>query len=138
MSYDVQQVEYFHASVKDGPGTAYELLTNIAELGVNLLAFTAVPIGPTQTQLTLFPEDPGKFAAECGKAGLELDGPHHAVLVQGDDESGVLAAIHNRLRQADLEFYAASGVVSGDGRFGYVIYFREKDCAAAMSIFHSE
>ena len=134
MSFKVQQVEYFYASVHDQPGAAYELLTEIAGLGMNLLAFTAVPVGPGRTQLTLFPEDPGKFTAECRKAGLSLDGPHHALFVEGDDEPGVLSAIHTRLNQEDLESFAASGVVTGDGRFGYVIYFREKDCEKALSV----
>lgn len=133
MSFETQQVQYFNASVNDEAGEAYNLLTDVAGLGMNLLAFTAVPCGPGLTQLTLFPEDPGRFTAECDKAGLKLDGPHQALLVQGDDELGVLAAIHSRLHQADIEFVAASGVASGDGRFGYVIYFREKDCAHALS-----
>lgn len=133
MSFETQQVQYFNALVKDEPGEAYKLLTDVSGLGANLLAFTAVPSGPGQTRLTLFPEDPGRFTAECGRAGLKLDGPHRALLVQGDDEPGVLAAIHARLHQADIEFFAASGVASGEGRFGYVIYFREKDCARALS-----
>lgn len=84
MNFGVQQVQYFYASVNDQPGVAYDVLTDIAGLGVNLRAFTAVPavpMGPGRTQLTLFPEDPSRFRAECQKAGLELDGPHQALLV---------------------------------------------------------
>ena len=133
MSFDVQQVQYFYASVNDEPGTAYELLRDIAGLGMNLLAFTAVPVGPGRTQLTLFPEDSARFTAECKKSGLDLDGPHQAILVKGDDEPGVLAAIHTSLNRANLHFFAASGLAAGNGQFGYIIYFREKDCAAALA-----
>jgi hypothetical protein len=42
----VRRVDYFSTTVKDQPGEAYQLLTTLADLGINLLAFTAVPIGP--------------------------------------------------------------------------------------------
>ena len=51
----------------------------------NLLAFTAVPVGLDTTQLTLFPEDPPKMRSEAQRAGMALDGPHRALLVQGDE-----------------------------------------------------
>ena len=88
MAYRIRRVEYFHATVVDQPGEAYKILSALAGLGVNLLGFTAVPIGPDHTQITLFPEDPGKMKSEAQKAGMALDGPHRALLVQGDDELG--------------------------------------------------
>ena len=93
MAYTIRRVEYFHATVVDQPGEAYKVLSALAGLGVNLLAFTAVPVGPDRTQLTLFPEDAGSMKSEARKAGMALDGPHRALLVQGEDELGVLAAV---------------------------------------------
>ena len=61
------------------------MLSALAERGVGLLAFTAVPSGPELAQFALFPDDPNKLAAEARAAGLALDGPYHALLVQGDD-----------------------------------------------------
>ena len=46
MSYRIRRVEYYHATVVDQPGEAYKVLSTLADLGVNLLAFTAVPAGP--------------------------------------------------------------------------------------------
>src|SRR5579864_2602725 len=88
MACDVRRVDYFYTTVADQPGRAYELLKTLADLGINLLAFAAVPIGPLYTQLTLFPQDRGKLAHEAQSAGLVLDGPHPALMVQGDDELG--------------------------------------------------
>ena len=88
MAYKIRRLEYFYAQVSDQPGAAYELLSSLAGLGVNLLALTAVPIGPEDTQLTLFPEDPHRLLDAAKKAGLPLTGPHPAILVQGDDELG--------------------------------------------------
>lgn len=127
MAHTIRRVEYFYATVRDEPGEAYKLLTRLAELGFNLLAFTAVPVGLMQTQLTIFPENPRKLAAEAGKAKLQLDGPHPALLVQGDDRLGAVAEIHERVYEAGVNVYTASGVTDGRGGFGYVLYVRTDD-----------
>ena len=63
MPYDIRRVDYFNTTIRDRPGEGYKLLAQLAELGLNLVAFTAVPVGPSHTQLTLFPEDTGKMVA---------------------------------------------------------------------------
>lgn len=124
MSYSIRRVEYFHATVADQPGEAYGVLSALAGLGVNLLAFTAVPVGASRTQLTLFPDEPGKMKSEARRAGMALDGPQHALLVQGDDELGALAVVHEKLYRAGVNVYASTGVADGSGRYGYLIYVR--------------
>ena len=101
MEQRITRVEYYHASVADQPGEAYKFLSQLAVVGINLLAFTAVPVGPTVTQLTIFPDDPAQLKHEAAKIGLSLDGPHKAFLVQGDDELGALARIHHKIYEAD-------------------------------------
>ena len=65
-------------------------------------------------------------AARSGKgAGLPLDGPYDAFLVQGDDELGALANVHERLTKAGVDIFASSGVSDGRGAFGYLVYVRE-------------
>lgn len=133
----IRRVDYFNTTIRDRPGEGYKLLTQLAELGLNLLAFTAVPVGPTHTQLTLFPADSARMAVTAQRAGMALDGPHPAFLVQGDDELGALAEIHQILAAANVNVYASSGVTDGRGSFGYLIYVRPEDCdraAAALGI----
>ena len=125
MAYTVRRVEYYYANIRDELGAAYKVLAQLAELGVNLLAFTAVPSGPHLAQFSLFPEDPSKLAAQAQAAQLPLTGPYHAFLVQGDNELGALAAVHEKLFHAGVDVYASSGVTEGRGAFGYVIYVRE-------------
>ena len=132
MAHTIQRVEYFHTTVVDQPGEAYRILSTLAELGVNLLAFTAVPMGPDDTQLTLFPSEPSKMAAEAAKAKMVLDGPHPALLLQGDDELGALVEVHEKLYRAKVNVYASTGVADGRGTFGYVIYVRAEDCERAV------
>jgi len=124
MAFTIRRVDYFYAWVEDQPGQAYKLLSVLAEVGVNLLAFTAIPVGPMRTQLTIFPEDTLKMADAAKKANVALDGPHRALLVQGDDKLGVLADVHAKLFQAGVNVSASSGVTDGRGSYGYIIYIR--------------
>ena len=55
MAFRIRRVDYFYTRVKDQPGEAYTVLSKLVDLGVNLLAFIGVPMGPEVTQLTLFP-----------------------------------------------------------------------------------
>jgi hypothetical protein len=132
MTYQVRRAEYFYATVRDEPGEAVNFLTLLAEKGINLLAFTAVPVGPNRTQVTIFPDDIAKAVSEAKKAQLPLDGPYAALLVQGKDALGALAALHARLHEAKVDVYASSGVADGRGGYGYVIYVRGQDYDAAL------
>ncbi len=133
MSSSIRRADYFYATVTDRPGEAYKFLSTLADLGISLLAFTAVPTGPNQTQLALFPADTLKMQDAAKKAGLELDGPHRALLVQGDDELGALAGVHARLYEANVNVYASSGVADGHGSYGYVVYVRPDEYERAAS-----
>jgi hypothetical protein len=64
MAFTIRSVEYYYANVRDELAAAYRVLSQLAELGVNLLAFTAVPSGPSLAQFALFPADPKKLVAE--------------------------------------------------------------------------
>lgn len=124
MAATIRTVDYFHATVHDRPGEAYGLLTDLAAGGVNLLAFSAVPIGPEHTQLVLFPDSVERLARVAAASGTVLAGPQRALLVQGDDELGALSGIHRRLFDAGVTVYASNGVTAGQGGFGYVLYVR--------------
>ena len=134
MPHAIRRVDYFYyTAVENEPGDAYMLLRQLADLGVNLLAFTAVPVGPMRIQLTLFPEDTHKMAHAAREARLQLDGPHPALLVQGDDRLGALADIHERLHRADVHVYASTGVTDGKGNYGYVLYVRPEEYERATA-----
>lgn len=133
MAFKIRRVDYFYTTVKDQPGEAYKLLSLLASMRVSLLAFTAVPFGPKNTQLTVFPEDAGKLRSEAQKSGLKLEGPQAALLVQGDDELGALAEVHMKLYDADVNVFASSGVADGKGSYGYVIYVKPDDYERAVA-----
>ena len=132
MAFKMRRASYYYATVKDMPGESYRILAELSEIGVNLLAFNAIPTGPNSTQLTLFAQDSDELVENSSKVGIQLDGPHHAILVQGDDELGALANIHMKLYQANVNIYASTGVSDGNDSFGYVIYVRPEDFHKAV------
>jgi hypothetical protein len=131
MAYTARRVDYFYTTVSAGPDEAYDVLTHLASLGINFVALTSVPIGPASIQLTLFPEDPHKLQSVAKQVKLVLDGPYPAVLVQGDDEIGALARVHDRLHTHHVDVYASNAVTDGKGFFGYVLYVRPGDADKA-------
>jgi hypothetical protein len=133
MAFDIQRVEYYNITVEGHAGEGSKLLSVFAGVGVNLLAFKAVPVEPMRTQFTLFPDDGLKMNDGAKKAGLNLDGPHSALLIQGDDESGALADIYEKLSQADIHVYESSGIANIKGGYGVILYVKPEECEKAIA-----
>lgn len=131
MAYTVRRIDYFYITVTESSGLGYDILSGLAGQGVNLIAITAVPAGPARTQLTVFPDDTAILQHAAQQAGISLDGPHQAFVVQGDDEVGALAVVHQKLVDANVQVFASTGVADGKGGFGYIIYVRPEDCDLA-------
>ena len=133
MAFDIKRVEYYNIAVEGHVGEGSKLLSVFAGVGVSLLAFKAVPLEPMRTRFTLFPDDGLKMNDGAKKAGLNLDGPHSAVLIQGDDESGALADIYEKLSQAHINVYESSGIADIKGGYGVILYVKQEDCEKAMA-----
>lgn len=138
MSATVRGVDYFYVMVRDRPGQAYRLLSELAAAGVDLVAFSAIPIGPERCQLVLFPESPDLLTSVARRSGLVLTGPQRAFVVQGDDRLGAIANIHLKLADAQINVYASSGVTDGRGGYGYILYVRPGDYHPAALVLGAE
>lgn len=133
MALDIKRVEYYNITVEEHARETAKLLSLFAGVGVSLLAFKAVPLAPRRTQFTLFPNDGVKMTEGAKQAGLELDGPHAAVLIQGDDESGALADIYEKLSQADIYVHESSGIADINKGYGVILYLKQEDCEKAVA-----
>ena len=127
MSVRVREVEYYYSIVADKPGEARKLLEFFSEKSVNLLAFTAFPIGDGESQLDFFPDDPEAIKKAAEDAGILLAGPKKAFLVQGKDHVGALYNSHLKLSNAGVNIHASNGVVDGTGRFAslFLLFLRQ-------------
>jgi hypothetical protein len=127
MNANVRIVDYFYTLVNDRPGEACKLLSQLASGEVNLLAFSAIPIGHEHTQLVIYPEDAERLVRAAEQGGYNLTGPQRAILIQGDDRLGALVGYCQKLSAADINIAASSGVTDGRGGYGYVIHLRAED-----------
>jgi hypothetical protein len=137
MAFTVRRIDYFYITIPDAPEGGYEVLSQLSQQNISLVAITAVPSGPSRTQLTVFPDDTARMQSAAQQSNIPLDGPHRALVVQGDDEVGALARIHERLRDANVHVFASTGVADGRGGYGYIIYVRPEEyevAAAALNV----
>jgi hypothetical protein len=137
VAFTIRSVEYYYANVRDELGAAYRFLSQLAEFGGRPPGVHGRAERASPRTVHLVPTDTRKLIAQAKVAGLPLDGPYHAFLVQGDDELGALANVHEQLVQAGVDIFASSGVSDGRGAFGYLVYVREdqfEKAAAALNI----
>jgi predicted amino acid-binding ACT domain protein len=64
---------------------------------------------------------------------LVIHGPVPALLIQGDDELGVLTEVHKKLYDFGVNVVASTAVTDGKGGFGYVIYVRTEQFDTAVT-----
>ncbi len=134
MAYDVRRIESYSMTVADRVADGAKLLSQFAGVGIDLLAFRAVPLGAGRTRFTLFPTEGSRMAEGARKAGVELDGPHPALLVIGDEKPGACAGIFEKLDQADIHVCEASGIAHVNGAYGVILHLEPEDCDRAAAL----
>jgi hypothetical protein len=132
MPETVKRADYYYAKVEDRPGEGRRLLEFLSAHSVNLVAFTAFPLDGGMAQLDFIPEDAELLKTASSEAGLDLVGPKKAILIQGDDRTGVLVEYHLRLADAGINVVASNGVNDGSGRFGFVLWVKPEDYERAV------
>jgi hypothetical protein len=124
MTETIKKVDYYYAKVEDKPGEGRRLLEFLSAHSINLVAFTAFPLGEGKAQLDFIPENLEQLQIAASEAGIPLIGPKKAFLIQGEDRTGVLVEYHLRLADAGINVHAANGVIDGTGRFGYLLWVK--------------
>ena len=127
----VSKLSYYYVTATDRPGEGAGVLKVLSDHGVNLLAFSATPMGPDHTQFMLFPNDPEKMARILGDAGLAVTGPHAALLVEGADQVGRLEQMYRALQERGLDVYSSTAISGNSRTFACVLYLRPRDIDAA-------
>ena len=132
MALNIQKTEYFNVRVKDHKGEGYKIFSAFSDVGISWYAYKAITIDNDNTMFKLFPDDSAKMAAGAEKAGVDLDGPHYAIIIKGSDEAGALADIYERLSHADIKLVESYGIADINDGYGVVIYLEKDECDKAM------
>ena len=122
MAVKTRRIDYYYATVEDMPGEGYRILAGLQDRDISLVAFTAYPLPDGRCQLDMVPSDSEKFRKAVNALAIKITGPRKAFLFQGDDKVGVLANIHRKLVDNDINALAANGVCDGKGGFGYILW----------------
>ncbi len=125
-----QKVSYFAMQIPNRPGEAARILAGLAKVGVNLLAFTGFPSGRS-SQVDFVPADPETFQAVARGMKLKLRGKKTGFLVRGGDRRGAIARVMARLARAKINVTAVDAVGAGGGRFGAILWVKQKDVSRA-------
>jgi hypothetical protein len=126
----VQKVSYFAMDIPNRAGEAARILTTLAKDGVNLLAFTGFPSG-RQAQVDFIPANPAAFLAAARRAKLKVRGKKACFLVRGSDKPGASARVMAKLAAAGINVTAIDAASAGGGRFGAILWVKQKDVARA-------
>lgn len=136
MSDRVRKVDYFYVTVSDTPGQAAKVLSGLAELGVNLLAFSGFPRG-SKGQLDLVPEDSAALGRAAKKLKLKLSKKKSGFLLQGSDRVGAMTKTLNTLAEAKINITALDAVAGG-GRFAAIFWVKPKKVAKAARLLRAK
>jgi hypothetical protein len=134
MSARIFSVDYYYTTVADNPGQGCRFLKLLGANEVNLLAFNAFPVSADRTQLVIYPQNATWLGEIARRQGLTLHGPHHAFLVQGDDELGALVDIHEKLCAAEINVASSTGLTDGRGRYRYILHVQPEDYDQALKV----
>ena len=134
MAANIYSVDFYYTTVEDKPGQGFKFLEVLAGRDVNLLAFNAFPVGRDRTQLVIYPLNATWLADMARHEGLQLVGPHHALLVHGDDELGALVDIHQTLSDAHINVSSSNGISDGRGGYRYMMHVHPDDFDRALEV----
>jgi prephenate dehydratase len=132
MADTIRRVNYYYTTIPDKPGEGARLLDALRSAGVNLLALHAFP-SARKAQVDFVPASAGAFTAAAQNAKIKLSKPKTAFLLDGDDRVGALAGVLARLSAAKINVTAVTGVCSGMGRYGAILWVKPKDVEKAAA-----
>lgn len=121
-----QKVSYFAMQIPNRAGEAGRILAGLAKAGVNLLAFTGFPSG-NRSQVDFIPANPTTFLAVARGMKLRVRGKKTGFIIRGSDQRGAIAKVMSQLARAKINVTAVDAVCAGAGRFGAILWVKQKD-----------
>jgi len=122
--------DYYAIRLANRPGTGAGALAALRRAGVALEAVHAFPEG-RGCQMDLVPTRRASFLRAALAAGLRPSRRKQALLIEGDDRTGALAGVLEKLAADSVNVTAVTGVRAGKGRFGAILWVKPRDLRRA-------
>ena len=130
MANTIRKMDYFYVMVSNKPGQGAKVVKGLADNGVNLIAFSGFPSGKG-AQAVFVPDDAKVFKRAAKKLKLATSKAQTAFLVSGDDRAGAVAKLLGKLADKKINVTAVDAVAAGKGRFGAILWVKQKNVKKA-------
>lgn len=134
MAKEIRPVDYHCLLVRGGGAAAAGILGDLTESGVSLLAFSAVTLNETVTQLDLIPDDIDALEDIAFRLHLTLGDRQTGFLIRGLDRPIAITEILRSLEEQHITVTAVQAVSAGAGRFGALVRVHPADFERASNI----
>jgi hypothetical protein len=131
MADSVRKVRYAYVMVPNRAGRGALVLDRLRAAGVDLLAYSGFPGSGGKAQIDLVTDDVAGLRRAAKESGWKLSGVKKGFLVQGDDRLGAVHRHLAKLGDAGVSVVAADAVAAGRGRYGMILWVKDKDYARA-------
>ena len=131
MADRIRKINYTYVMVPHRPGKGIEVLGAVREAGINLLAFSAFPAGGGKAQVDLVTDDLPGLRRVARRNGWRLKAVKRGFLIQGQDRVGAVHRLLAKLAAAKINATAADAVAAGRGRYGMILWVKQKDFGRA-------
>jgi hypothetical protein len=126
-----RKVNYCYITVPNRPGRGAEVLAALRKAKVDLLAYSGFPAGDGESQLDLVADQLTPILRVARKQGWAVSAIKKGFLIQGNDRLGAVHKQLRRLAEANVNVTAADAVSAGRGRYGMLLWVKEKDFTRA-------
>lgn len=124
-------VNYYSIEIKNKCGEGAKLMTMLKDAGVDMSGLWGYPLKGKKARFDVIPKDAKALEKAAKKAGIELGKKRPAILLDGEDQAGVLVEPLAKLAAAGVSVIAVAAVCAGAGRFGALLQIDSDDAKKA-------
>jgi len=126
-----RKVHYCHVTVPNRSGQGAQVLSALKKANVNLLAYSGFPSRSGKAQLDLVSASLTPIRKVGRQNGWRMSGVKKGFLVQGTDRLGAVYQQIQRLAERNINVTAADAVCAGKGRYGMILWVKDRDYSRA-------
>jgi hypothetical protein len=134
----VRKVNYCYLTVPNRARQGAAVLDTLRNAGVNLLGYTGFPAKRGKAQLDLIADSMAPLRRVAKRNGWRLSKTKRGFLIQGKDELGAVHRHVKRLADERINITAADAVAAGKGRYGMLLWVKERDYSRAARILRAK
>jgi len=131
MADRVSKVNYCYVVVPSRVGQGAKVLGVLRDAGVSMLGYSGFPTSGGKAQLDIVTESVAPLRRLAKHYGWRLSKVKKGFWIHGPDKVGAVHRHVQRLADRGINVTAAGAVSAGKGRYGMLLWVKQKDFARA-------